>query len=53
MSPNFVQEVRRSELTMIFKYELCWTWTTGTACYCDLETLEVIRMKMDKFTENG
>ena len=51
MSPNFVQEERRSELTMILKYELFWT--TGTACYCDLETLEVIRMKMNKFTENG
>ena len=24
----------------------------GAACYCDLESLEVIRMKMLKFKEN-
>ena len=38
-----MQEERRSELTMTLKKKL--VWTAGTACYCDLETLEVIRMK--------
>ena len=36
---------------MRLKYQLLWT--TGTGRYCDLETLEVIRMMMYKFKENG
>ena len=43
-----MQEERRESI-MRSKYHLIWT---GTACYCDLESLEVIRMKIDTFKEN-